>query len=155
MTETFMKEAIKEAKKAYKEDEIPIGCVIVSNGEIIGRGHNRVEQNQNPLHHAELLAIEEAVGKIGSWRLIDCDLYVTLEPCAMCAGALVHSRIRQVYFGAYDKKRGCCSSIMTLPQTEEFNHYVEIEGGILEKECLSLIQSFFQDLRRRKKERQN
>lgn len=150
MEEIFMKEALKEGKKAYDEMEIPIGAVVVYNGEIIGRGHNRVEQEQNPLNHAELLAIEEASKVLNSWRLVDCDLYVTLEPCVMCSGALVYSRLRRVIFGAYDPKRGCCGSVETIPHMKELNHHVEIIGGILEEECLELIQSFFRDLRQRK-----
>lgn len=151
MDHYFMEKALEEAKRAYEENEIPIGAVIVYKDEIIGRGHNKVEQDQNPLNHAELIAIKEASEKIGSWRLIDCDLYVTLEPCIMCSGATVYSRIRRIVFGAYDHKRGCCGSILEIPQTEEFNHHVEITGGVMEEECLSLIQQFFKELRAKKR----
>lgn len=151
MEEYFMKEALKEAQLAYEEDEIPIGAVVVFENEVIGRGHNKVEQEQNSLRHAELLAIEEASKAIGSWRLIDCDLFVTLEPCIMCSGALVYSRIRRVVFGAYDLKRGCCGSVLEIPQQEEFNHHVEIKGGVLQDECLELIQRFFRELRQKKR----
>lgn len=144
----FMKEALEEAKKAYELEEVPVGCVIVKDGEIIARAHNLVESLQNPLKHAELIAIEEASEKINSWRLIDCELYVTLEPCAMCASAMVYSRIKKVYFGAYDIKRGFVGSVDNILQRPELNHKVDFEGGILLEESLSLIQNFFKDLRK-------
>ena len=144
----FMKEALKEAKKAYVLKEVPVGCVIVKDGEVIARAHNLVESLQNPLKHAELIAIEEASKKIGSWRLLDCEIYVTLEPCAMCASAMVYSRIKKVYFGAYDMKRGFVGSVDNILQWPELNHTVDFEGGILLEESLSLIQNFFKDLRK-------
>lgn len=144
----FMKEALEEAKKAYELEEVPVGCVIVKDGEVIARAHNLVESLQNPLKHAELIAIEEASKKINSWRLIDCELYVTLEPCAMCASAMVYSRIKKVYFGAYDIKRGFVGSVDNILQRKELNHTVDFEGGILLEESLSLIQNFFKDLRK-------
>ncbi|QQK08019.1 tRNA adenosine(34) deaminase TadA [Miniphocaeibacter halophilus] len=147
----YMKEALKEAKKAKDKDEIPIGCVVVKNNIIIGRGHNLVESNNNPLRHAELIAIEDASKKIDNWRFNGCTLYVTLEPCAMCSGALVYSRMDRVVFGAYDYKRGYCGSIESLPTKTELNHKVEILGGVMEKECLLLIQDFFKKLRIRNK----
>lgn len=143
----FMKEALKEAKKAYELKEVPVGCVIVKDDKIIARAHNMLESLQNPLKHAELIAIEKASKKIKSWRLIDCELYVTLEPCAMCASAMVYSRIKKVYFGAYDMKRGFVGSVDNILQKKEFNHSVDFEGGILLEESLSLMQSFFKDLR--------
>lgn len=151
MDEYFMRKALEEAELAYREEEIPIGAVVVYKDKIIGRGHNKVEQDQNPLQHAELIAIKGASEAIGSWRLIDCDLYVTLEPCIMCSGALVYSRIRRVVFGAYDPKRGCCGSVMEIPQVKEFNHHVEIKGGVLKEECLEKIQRFFRELRAKKR----
>lgn len=143
----FMKEALEEAKKAYELEEVPVGCVIVKDEKVIARAHNLVESLQNPLKHAELIAIEEASKKVGSWRLIDCELYVTLEPCAMCASAMVYSRIKKVFFGAFDKKRGFVGSVDNILQRPELNHKVDFEGGILLEDSLSLIQNFFKDLR--------
>ncbi|HHX68987.1 MAG: tRNA adenosine(34) deaminase TadA [Miniphocaeibacter sp.] len=147
----YMREAIKEAMKARNKEEIPVGCVVVKENKIIGRGHNLVESKNNPLKHAELIAIESAAKKINSWRLHGCTLYVTLEPCAMCSGALVYSRIDRLVFGAYDYKRGYCGSIENLPTRKELNHKVEILGGIMEEECLLIIQDFFKKLRMRNK----
>lgn len=144
----FMNFAIEEAKKAKKIMEIPIGCIIVKNGEIIAKGYNKVESEKNPLKHAEMVAIEKAAKHLSSWRLHGCTMYVTLEPCAMCSGALIYSRVDKVVFGAYDYKRGFCGSIENLPQREEMNHHVEIVGGVKEEECLNLIQDFFSELRK-------
>ena len=144
----FMNYAIIEAKKAYALNEVPIGCIIVKDGKIISKGHNRVEIEKNPIKHAEIIAIEEASKYLSSWRLHGCTMYVTLEPCAMCAGALVYSRIDRVVFGAYDKKRGFCGSIDNLPQRKEMNHYVDILGGVEEEKCLDLIREFFIELRK-------
>ncbi|MDO5018432.1 MAG: tRNA adenosine(34) deaminase TadA [Lagierella massiliensis] len=144
----YMNEALKEAKKAYELKEVPVGCIIVKDSKIIARGHNLVENLQNPLKHAELVAIEKACKYLKSWRLIDCDLYVTLEPCCMCASSMVYSRIRKVYFGAYDIKRGFVGSVDNLLLRKELNHRVEFEGGILQDECLNLFQNFFKDLRK-------
>lgn len=144
----FMKEALKEAKRAFELKEVPVGCVIVKDDEVIARAHNMVESLQNPLKHAELIAIEKASEKIKSWRLIDCELYVTLEPCAMCASAMVYSRIKKVYFGAYDIKRGFVGSVDNILLRPELNHRVSFEGGILKEESLSLMQDFFKNLRK-------
>lgn len=144
----FMKEALKEAKRAFELKEVPVGCVIVKDDEVIARAHNLVESLQNPLKHAELIAIEKASEKIKSWRLIDCELYVTLEPCAMCASAMVYSRIKKVYFGAYDIKRGFVGSVDNILLRPELNHRVSFEGGILKEESLNLMQDFFKDLRK-------
>ena len=144
----FMKEALKEAKRAFELKEVPVGCVIVKDDEVIARAHNLVESLQNPLKHAELIAIEKASEKIKSWRLIDCELYVTLEPCAMCASAMVYSRIKKVYFGAYDIKRGFVGSVDNILLRPELNHRVSFEGGILKEESLNLMQNFFKDLRK-------
>ncbi|WP_300409163.1 tRNA adenosine(34) deaminase TadA [Lagierella sp.] len=145
--EFYMGEALKEAQKAYDLKEVPIGCIIVKDEKIIARGHNLVETTQNPLKHAELVAIEKASDVMKSWRLLDCDIYVTLEPCCMCASAMVYSRIRKVYFGAYDKKRGFVGSIDNIFLRRELNHRVEYEGGIIKEDCLGIIQDFFKDLR--------
>ena len=150
MDEFFMRQALKEAQMAYDDLEIPVGAVVVFNGEIIGRGHNRVETLKNPLYHAELIAIDEASKSIGAWRLIDCKLYVTLEPCAMCAGAIVNARISKLIVGSKDPKRGCAGSLMNLVDHQGLNHRVQVELGVLEKECRSLMQSFFKDLRENK-----
>lgn len=142
-----MNEALIEAKKAYDLLEVPIGCVIVYDNEIIARGHNLVESNKSSLFHAEIVAIKEANLYLGGWRLIDCEMYVTLEPCSMCAGAIVNSRIKKIYIGAMDKKRGCCGSNINLLNEDYLNHKVEIESGILEKKCSDILSEFFKDLR--------
>ena len=153
--EKFMKEAIKQAKKAYAIDEVPIGCVIVQNGHIIARGYNRRNTDKNTLAHAELTAIKKASKKTGDWRLEDCDLYVTLEPCQMCAGAIVQSRMRRVIIGSMNSKAGCAGSILNLLQIPQFNHQVEITQGILEEECSTMLSRFFRELRQRNKENKN
>ncbi|WP_102273336.1 tRNA adenosine(34) deaminase TadA [Cytobacillus massiliigabonensis] len=150
--ETYMLEAIKEAKKAQEIMEVPIGSVIVLNGEIIARAHNLREQNQNSIAHAELLAIDQACQTLGTWRLEDAVLYVTLEPCPMCAGAIMLSRIKKVVYGASDPKGGCAGTFMNLLQDERFNHQSEVVPGVLEKECGELLSAFFKGLRLRKKE---
>ena len=150
MDEKYMREAIALAIEAAKEDEVPVGCVIVNHGEIIGRGRNRREKTQNSLTHAEIEAIDEACRKIGSWRLWEAELYVTLEPCPMCAGAIINSRIPKVYFGAYDPKGGAVGSVVNLFE-HPFNHKPEAFGGMLEKECAELLSSFFKGLRERGK----
>ena len=141
--ETFMKEAIKEAIKAYKKDEVPVGCVIVLNNQIIARAFNRREELQDATAHAEILCIKKACKKLGSFRLVDCEMYVTLEPCPMCAGAVINSRISKVYFGAYDNKGGCCETLYNLPGDKRFNHNATTQGGIMEKECGNLLKKFF------------
>ena len=150
MKEQFMKEAIKEALKAEKLNEVPIGCVIVKDNKIIGRGYNRRMKDKNTLSHAELNAIRKASKKIKDWRLDDCEMYVTTEPCQMCSGAIVQARIKKVYIGCMNPKAGCAGSIMNLLQVEEFNHQVEIESGILEEECSSLLTNYFKKLRNTK-----
>ncbi len=148
--EKWMKEAIKQAKKAAQKDEVPIGCVIVKDDQIIARAYNKREMKQCSTAHAEILAIEKACKKLGSWRLEDCDLYVTLEPCPMCSGAIIQSRIRNVIFGAYDPKGGCMGSNMKINDVRGFNHYPDIEGGILQDECSRLLKEFFKAKRKKK-----
>lgn len=148
--EKWMKEAIKQAKKAAQKDEVPIGCVIVKDDQIIAREYNKREMKQCSTAHAEILAIEKACKKLGSWRLEDCDLYVTLEPCPMCSGAIIQSRIRNVIFGAYDPKGGCMGSNMNINDVRGFNHYPDIEGGILQDECSRLLKEFFKAKRKKK-----
>lgn len=148
--EKWMKEAIKQAKKAVQKDEVPIGCVIVKDDQIIARAYNKREMKQCSTAHAEILAIEKACKKLGSWRLEDCDLYVTLEPCPMCSGAIIQSRIRNVIFGAYDPKGGCMGSNMNINDVRGFNHYPDIEGGILQDECSRLLKDFFKAKRKKK-----
>lgn len=154
-TEKFMKEAILQAKKAAEKEETPIGAVIVHEGKVIARGRNRREEKKNSLCHAEIEAINKACRKLGAWRLSECELYVTLEPCPMCAGAIVQSRIKNVFFGAYDYKAGCAGTKTNLFVSGMFNHDVEVLGGCMEKECAELLQSFFKELRKRKKEEKN
>lgn len=148
--EYYMKEALKQANKAWKTDEVPIGCVIVKNGKIIARGYNRREKTQKSTAHAEMIAIERACKQVGSWRLENCDLYVTLEPCPMCAGAILQSRIRTVIYGASDPKGGCVESCMQMYQTKGFNHYPTVVSGILKEECSALLRSFFREKRKQK-----
>lgn len=153
MDETYMKLAIAEAKKAEAIGEVPIGAVIVLDGKVIGSGYNVRETTQKAGTHAELLAIEQANEHVGSWRLEDCTLYVTLEPCPMCAGAIVQSRIPRVVYGAQDPKAGCVGTLMNLLQEERFNHQAEVTSGVLEEECGALLTNFFSNLRKRKKEK--
>ena len=150
--EKYMKAAIREAKKAYKLDEVPIGCVIVQNDRIIARGYNRRNTDKNTLAHAELSAIKKASKKTGDWRLEDCTMYVTLEPCQMCAGAIVQSRLGKVVIGSMNPKAGCAGSVINLLQMKQFNHQVEMETGILEEECSTMLSGFFQELREKKKQ---
>ena len=147
-----MKEAIRQAKKARALDETPIGAVVVKDGQVIARGCNKRETKGNSLCHAEIIAINKACKKIGDWRLEGCELYVTLEPCPMCAGAIIQSRIEKVYFGAYDYKAGCAESKINLFEENLFNHNVKVQGGILQNECSELLKDFFKELRLRKKE---
>ena len=146
-----MRAAIKEAKKAYALEEVPIGCVIVRDGKIIARGYNRRNTDKNTLAHAELTAIKKASKKCGDWRLEDCTMYVTLEPCQMCAGAIVQSRMKKVVIAAMNPKAGCAGSVLNLLQMAAFNHQVEIERGLLEEECSTMLSTFFRDLREKKK----
>ena len=149
--EKYMKEAIRQARKAYALGEVPIGCVIVYEGKIIGRGYNRRTIDKNTLAHAELMAIKKASKKMDDWRLEDCTMYVTLEPCQMCSGAIVQSRMKKVVIGCMNPKAGCAGSILNLLQMEEFNHQVELEIGVLGEECSNLMTSFFRELREKKR----
>lgn len=149
--EKYMKAAIREAKKAYALDEVPIGCVIVQNDKIIARGYNRRNTDKNTLAHAEISAIKKASKKTGDWRLEDCTMYVTLEPCQMCAGAIVQSRMGRVVIGSMNPKAGCAGSVINLLQMKQFNHQVEMETGVLEEQCSTMLSSFFQELREKKK----
>ena len=151
--EFFMREALKEAQKAYDQAEVPIGAVVVLNGEIIGRGHNLREKEQDATLHAEIKAIRQANQHLGSWRLEDCELFVTLEPCPMCSGAMILARMKKVVFGAFDPKAGTAGTFMNLLQDSRFNHQVEVEQGILEDECKEILQQFFKGLRERNKKR--
>ncbi len=149
--EKFMREAIRQAKKAYALDEVPIGCVIVYEGKIIARGYNRRNTDKNTLSHAELIAIKKASRKLGDWRLEGCTMYVTLEPCPMCAGAAVQARIPRVVIGALNPKAGCAGSITDLLSERRFNHQAEKVTGVLGEECSRLMKEFFRELRNKKK----
>lgn len=151
--EKYMKAAINQAKKALKLNEVPIGCIIVHNNKIIGRGYNRRNTDKTTLGHAEIIAIKKASKALGDWRLEECTMYITLEPCQMCSGAIVQARIPKVIIGAMNPKAGCAGSIINLLQMQQFNHQVEIEKGILEKECTTLLTSFFKELREIKKQK--
>lgn len=148
--EKYMKEAIKQAKKAAAAGDVPIGCIIVKDDKIIARGYNKRNAKKTTLAHAELLAIEKASKKLGDWRLEECTMYITLEPCQMCAGAIVQARIPRVVVGAMNKKAGCAGSVLNLFQVQEFNHQVEFQKGILEEECASMLSDFFKTLRSKK-----
>lgn len=148
--EDYMKQAIRQARIALKYDEVPIGCVIVSEGKIIGRGYNRRNTDRSTLAHAELTAIKRAAKVLGDWRLDGCEMYVTLEPCQMCAGAIVQARIKKVFIGCMNPKAGCAGSILNLLEQPAFNHQVEIEKGILESTCSNLLKNFFKELRKKK-----
>lgn len=150
--EFFMKEALLEAKKAQIMGEVPIGAIIVLNGEIIGRGHNVREYSQDATTHAEMIAIREANRKVDSWRLEEAQLFVTLEPCPMCCGGIMLSRVAEVYYGAMDPKGGTAGSLMNLLQDNRFNHVCELETGILEEECASILTEFFREIRRKQKQ---
>ncbi len=149
--EKYMREAVRQAKKAYAIGEVPIGCVIVYRDKIIGRGYNRRTIDKNTLAHAELIAIKKAGRKMNDWRLEECTMYVTLEPCQMCAGAIVQSRIPKVVVGCMNPKAGCAGSILNLLQMKEFNHQAELVTGVLESECSQMMKDFFKELRENKK----
>ena len=149
--EKFMKEALKEAKKAYEKEEVPVGAVIVKDGKIIAKAHNLKELKNDTTKHAEMLAIQKASKKLNSWRLIDCEMYVTLEPCTMCVGAIINSRIKKIYFGTSDEKTGACGSVLNLPEDYKFNHIVQVEKYILKDECEKILKDFFKELRNKKK----
>ena len=149
--EKFMKQALLQAKKAKELGEVPIGCAIVQDGKVIGRGYNRRNTDKSTLSHAEITAIRKASKKLNDWRLEECTLYVTLEPCQMCAGAIVQSRMRRVIIGSMNPKAGCAGSVLNLLQMQQFNHQVEITRGVLEETCSSMLSAFFRELRQRKK----
>lgn len=151
--EKYMKAAMKQAKKAAAIEEVPIGCVIVYENKIIGRGYNKRNLKKNTLAHAEIIAMNKASKVIGDWRLEDCTMYVTLEPCPMCAGAIVQARIPKVVIGSMNPKAGCAGSVLNVLQTDGFNHQVEVETGVLGAECSEMLSSFFQELRKIKKAR--
>ena len=150
--EKYMRAALREAKKAYALGEVPIGCVLVADGKIIAHGYNRRKTDHNTLSHAELNAIRKAGKKTGDWRLEQCTMYVTLEPCQMCAGAIVQARIPKVYIGTMNPKAGCAGSLLNLLQFPAFNHQVDIESGILQEECAALLSGFFKEMRQKKKD---
>lgn len=147
----YMKEALKQARKAYKIKEVPIGCVIVHEDKVIARGYNKRNIKKNTLAHAEILAINKASRVLGDWRLEDCTMYITLEPCQMCAGAIVQARVKRVVIGSMNPKAGCGGSILNLLEMEAFNHQVEVERGVLDEECSRMMKEFFKELREEKK----
>ena len=151
MEEKFMYQALKEAEKAYNKLEVPVGCVIVKDGKIIARAHNLKETKMDTTKHAEILAIQKASKKLKSWRLIDCEMYVTLEPCPMCAGAIIQSRIKKIYYGTNDWKTGAVGSVLNLFDDYTFHHKVEYQDGILQNECENILKDFFKELRKNKK----
>ena len=156
MQENFMKEALKEAEKALAKEEVPVGAVIVKDGKVIARAHNIKESKKDSTCHAEILAIQKACKKLDSWRLLDCEMYVTLEPFSMCAGALINSRIKKLYIGTDDGKTGACGSVLNLLGDYKFNHKIEVEKYILKEDCEKLLKDFFKFLRERNKsERKN
>ena len=148
LKEKFMQEAIKEAKKAYKKLEVPVGAVIVKNGEIIAKAHNLKETKYDTTKHAEILAIQKASKKLKSWRLLDCEMYVTLEPCTMCAGAIISARLKKIYIGTMDEKTGAVGSKLNLFEDYTFNHKVEVETNVLKEECEKILKDFFKELRK-------
>ncbi|MBR3325560.1 MAG: tRNA adenosine(34) deaminase TadA [Clostridia bacterium] len=147
MENDFMLQALNEAQKAYNKLEVPVGAIIVKDNKIISRGHNQKEIQKDCTQHAEIIAIRKACKKLESWRLNDCTMYVTLEPCAMCAGAIIQSRIKKVYIGTMDKKTGCCGSVLNLFNDYKFNHHVEVEIGICQAESEKILKDFFKELR--------
>lgn len=153
MDEKFMKEALKEAEIALLKEEVPVGAVIVKDGEIIAKAHNLKENKKNPIYHAEILAIQEACKKLDSWRLNDCEMYVTLEPCPMCAGAILNSRIKKLYIGTTDDIMGACGTALNLLENYKFNHIVQVQKYILKEECQNILEKFFNNIRERNKKR--
>jgi len=143
----YMRVALALAKKAASENEVPVGAVVVMGGKIIGRGYNKKNEKKNPFLHAEMIAMQKAVKKIGDWRLNECDLFVTLEPCPMCAGAIINARVKRVIFGAYDPKAGCCGTLYNIPADTRFNHRTIVVGGIMEKECGLVLTEYFKSKR--------
>lgn len=147
-----METALEEAGKAAAMGEVPVGAVIIKNGIIVGRGHNETETRKDPTAHAELAAIKEAAHRLGGWRLIGCQMFVTTEPCSMCAGAIVLARIEKLYIGTMDPKTGACGSVFNIPQAKGLNHFTEIETGLMQEECSSIMKDFFKQLREKKSE---
>ena len=143
----FMEEALREARTALCEGELPVGCVIVKNGEIVGRGRNCREKMNDPMGHAEIMAIRAAAEATGDWRLTGCEIYVTLEPCLMCAGAISQARVSRLFFGAYDPAQGCAGSIYRIPEDPAFGHFCRCQGGVMENECRALLDEFFRGVR--------
>lgn len=150
--EKFMYRALSQARRAYLRDEIPVGAVVVKDGKVLARGYNSRQRSKIATHHAEVLAIDRACRKLGDWRLTDCDIYVTLEPCAMCVGACLNARIRKIYFGAFENKAGCCGSVVDIPETVHINHTVQAEGGILQEKCSQIIKDYFENKRKQAEE---
>lgn len=147
--EIYMREALRLAEEAASRGEVPVGAVVVKDGEIIGRGRNRTEERKDPLEHAEILAMKDALPAVGGWRLVGCDLYVTLEPCAMCAGAAVHSRVRRLVIGTEDPKAGACGSVLDVTGEPRLNHHPEVVRGVLREECSNILKDFFRKRRRK------
>ena len=147
-----MKEALIEARKAYDLGEIPIGAVVVRDGQVIARGHNLTETTKDPTAHAEMIAIREAARVLGGWRLVGCSMYVTVEPCSMCTGAMIWSRIENLYIGTMDPKAGACGSVFNIAEEDRLNHRINVERGILGEECSSIMKEFFKELRKKKKQ---
>lgn len=147
----FMQLALKEARKAALINEVPVGAVIVKDGKVIARGYNVKEKKKNSIYHAEIVALEKACKKVGDWRLNDCDIFVTMEPCPMCAGALINARIGNIFFGAYDERAGCCGTLYDLPSDSRFNHRPNVEGGILQEECAQVLVDYFKQKRQETK----
>jgi tRNA(adenine34) deaminase len=145
--ESFMREALRQAQKAYEADEVPVGAVVVRAGKVIGRAYNQVELLKDATAHAEMLALTQAEAAVGDWRLVDCDLYVTKEPCLMCAGALIHVRIRRLIFGCADTRSGAAGGMINLLQHSALNHDCEITSGVLQNECAAILQDFFRQKR--------
>lgn len=152
MEDKFMKEALKEAKKAYKKLEVPVGAVIVKDGKIVARGHNQKEEKADTTMHAEIIAIKKASKKLGNWRLKGCEMYITLEPCPMCAGAIVNSRLDKIYIGAMDEKNGACGSVTDILEEYKQNYKVQKENAIYQTECEKILKDFFKELRRKSQE---
>ena len=152
----YMELALEEANKALKQDEVPIGAIVVDpDGKVIGKGYNRRELEQDATQHAEMIAIREACKNIGLWRLIDCSLFVTLEPCPMCAGAIINSRIKDIYFGAMDPKAGACGSVVDLFSVEKFNHHPHVIRGLFQEKSSQMLKDFFREIRKKQKEAKN
>ncbi|MBQ8762199.1 MAG: tRNA adenosine(34) deaminase TadA [Clostridia bacterium] len=149
--EKFMKIAYLEAEKARQEDEVPVGAVIVQDGKVLAKGHNKKNTKQNTIWHAEMVVIDKAQKKLKNWHLDGCELYVTLEPCPMCAGACINSRVKKIVFGAYDPKAGCCGSLYNLAEDKRFNHRPEVVGGVMEKQCANILTEYFKTKRGNKK----